>query len=567
VVAQAAWAAPLARPWAPPLAPPAIAPAPRLDPLPPAMIWPPRQVVVVAEPAVSEPVPRARPLFTLTGPAASEPVASPTRSLPRMVWCALASALMPGLGQAMQRRWLAALLFGVQTVAVGLLAAKVLSQDRVELLKWTVDATTLHVLFVGGLVWAVVCAIAASDAARTARPSASPTPAARLFVRGAVAFIAVLALVPGVAVAAVALRQDALLDTVFAGSGQSVTAQPSPLTDLGVPASNEPAPGPETSEPATSAADPSAPPASTDPPAPTAAAPLASSDPAPAPPAPTVPAAPATGRWTVALLGGDAGPRRWGLRTDTMIVVSVDRATGDTVVISVPRNLQHIPMPAGPLRRRFPAGFDDLANAVYPYVTNHPDLGLDPAEAVKGALAELLGIPIDNYVLVDMAGFIKIIDALGGVDVDLSKRVPLVPNIDGHSIEAKTVGPGPVHMNGAMALAFSRTRELDSDYARMQRQRCLLAAVARGVSPTDLAANYLGLASAVEDAFRSDIPRDQLGTLVGVFAKMDVQQVRGLVLVPPVIQPAHPSIAKVRDLVSQALDPTAAAPQLSAPSC
>jgi LCP family protein required for cell wall assembly len=513
------------------------------------MMWPPRQVVVVADPAVAAPLPRAQPLFRLADPVATEATSRSAPLLARMVWCAVASALMPGLGQAMQRRWLAALLFGVQTIAVGLLVARVLSQDNAELLKWAVDSTTLHILFAGGLVWAVVCAIAASDAARTARPWPSPTAAGRLIGRGAVVLIALIALVPGVAVAAVAMRQDALLDTVFAGSGRAVTAQPSPLADLEAP-------------PSPSAAALAAP-ANTDAPAPVAPPPTAAPPPAPAPAptpaaAPTIPPVPAD-RWTVALLGGDAGPHRWGLRTDTMMVLSVEHSTGDAVVISVPRNLQRLPMPAGPLRRRFPSGFDDLANAVYPYVMSHPDLELDPAEAVKGALAELLGIPIDNYVLVDMAGFIKIIDALGGVDIDLSKRVPLVPNIDGRTIEARSVGPGPVHMNGAMALAFSRTRELDSDYARMQRQRCLMASVARGLSPTDLAANYLGLARAVEDAFRSDIPRDQLGALVDVFAKMTVDQVRGLALVPPVIQPAHPNIAEVRKLVSRALDPGRAA--------
>ena len=80
-------------------------------------------------------------------------------------------------------------------------------------------------------------------------------------------------------------------------------------------------------------------------------------------------------------------------------------------------------MPPGPLRDRFPGGFDDLANALFPYVSGHPELGLDPAQAVKGGLAELLGIPIDNYVLVDMVGFMQIIDALGGVTVNLSTNV------------------------------------------------------------------------------------------------------------------------------------------------
>ena len=214
------------------------------------------------------------------------------------------------------------------------------------------------------------------------------------------------------------------------------------------------------------------------------------------------------------LLGGDAGPSRWGLRTDTMIVVSVDRQTGDLASVSVPRNLMELPMPAGPLRDRFPHGFTDLANALYTYVSIHPELGLDPAQAIKGALAELLGIPIDNYVIVDLIGFMKIIDALGGVTVNLSSNVHLVPNVDGRTKEAPSVGPGPVTMNGAMALSFVRTREQDSDYSRMKRQRCLLAAVAAETSPADLAVNYLSLASAVEGAFRSDIPREQLGDLV-----------------------------------------------------
>ena len=252
-----------------------------------------------------------------------------------------------------------------------------------------------------------------------------------------------------------------------------------------------------------------------------------------------------------------------------MIVVSVDRRTGDLASISVPRNLQKLPMPAGPLRNRFPGGFDDLANALYPYVATHPELKLDPAQSVKGALAELLGIPIDNYVLVDMAGFVKIIDALGGVTVNLSKQVPLVPNMDGKTKEAPYVGPGAVQMNGTMALAFVRTRNADSDYQRMSRQRCLLGAVAREVSPTDLALNYPSLMAAVEDAFRSDIPRDKLGDLVRLFGKVHVDEARTLVFVPPVITPAHPDIARIRQLVAATLDAAAAAkePAIGKPTC
>ena len=124
-------------------------------------------------------------------------------------------------------------------------------------------------------------------------------------------------------------------------------------------------------------------------------------------------------------------------------------------------------------------------------------------------------------------------------------------------------------MNGAMALSFVRTREQDSDYSRMKRQRCLLAAVASDTSPADLAVNYLSLASAVEGAFRSDIPREQLGDLVRVFGLVNVAKARTLVLVPPVIKPSHPDIARIRALVANTLDAAAppADPAIGAPTC
>jgi len=471
------------------------------------------------------------------------------RSVPRALGCAVASALVPGTGQAIQRRWRAAALFAIPTVAVvaGLVWAA--QHDRATLVDWSVDSGTLRALCVAGLAWALFCYMAAADAALASWPARVGRRGARVAGTFLVVTVGVAALLPGTVFALVTVRQDTLLDTVFAGSGDVQVAQPSPLADLGITTTTAP----------TTTASVSVAPATTTTVPPTTVPPT------------TVPTTPplAPGRWNIALLGGDAGPNRWGLRTDTMIVVSVDRQTGDLASISVPRNLQHLPMPPGPLRDRFPGGFEDLANALFPYVSTHPELGLDPAQAVKGGLAELLGIPIDNYVLVDMIGFMQIIDALGGVTVNLSTNVHLVPNIDGQTKEAPSVGPGPVNMNGAMALSFVRSREKDSDYSRMKRQRCLLAAVAGGTKPTDLAVNYLGLASAVEGAFRSDIPRERLGDLVRVFSLVDVSRARTLVLVPPVIKPASPDIARIRMLVGNTLDAAAppADPAIGAPTC
>jgi LCP family protein required for cell wall assembly len=483
----------------------------------------------------------------------------------------LASAAVPGLGQALQRRWRTAAVIAVPTAAVVIGILWVFAQDPLTVVSWIVDPTLLATLVILGVVWAVLCAFAAADAGRTACPNGADAPRRRIAGRALVGAVAVAALVPGLAVSWVALRQDDVLDTVFAGSGDDATvARPSPLSELGVTTTvvaDSTAPTTATSVTATTtiSATAGATTVAVPPTLPRGTLPPVVVTPPPTPP-PT-PSPEEVGRWTIALLGGDAGPRRWGLRTDTMIVVSIDRASGALTGISVPRNLRRLPMPAGPLRDRFPSGFDDLANALYPYVETHPELGLDPSQSVKGALAELLGIPIDHYVLVDMAGFVRIIDALGGVTVELSRSIPLVPNIDGVTKEAEAVGPGPVRMNGAMALAFARTRKIDSDYGRMQRQRCLLAAVARSTSPVLLAQNYPAIASAVEGAFRSDIPRDLLDDLVRLFARVNVGGARTLSLAPPVIEPGHPDIAHVRALVARVLDPAVAEPAVGSPTC
>jgi LCP family protein required for cell wall assembly len=255
-----------------------------------------------------------------------------------------------------------------------------------------------------------------------------------------------------------------------------------------------------------------------------------------------------------------------------MVLVSVDRRTGDTALVSVPRNLARLPMPEGVLRDKFPKGWTDIANAFYGYVQRNPSLGDGSdqagANALKGALAEALGVPIDNYVLVDMGGFIDVIDALGGVELTLSKRIPS----PGNPYEAKHgvpafLGPGPVRLDGTTALAYARSREGDSDYRRMERQRCLLAAAARQVSPADLLRRYDDLLAAMDRSVRSDLTPGQAGTLIELYRKVDRTAIRSLGLVPPFVNTGAPNYAEVRELVAATLEPPAAvSPAPAAPA-
>jgi anionic cell wall polymer biosynthesis LytR-Cps2A-Psr (LCP) family protein len=124
-------------------------------------------------------------------------------------------------------------------------------------------------------------------------------------------------------------------------------------------------------------------------------------------------------RLNILLLGGDAGPERHGLRTDTMIVASIEPSTGQAALLGVPRNMKNVPLPES-LAHQFPCHcWPDLLNALYGYAEQHPELfPTSPhpgATALQQTIGHLLGIQVDHYALVDLGGFVDVIDALGGV--------------------------------------------------------------------------------------------------------------------------------------------------------
>jgi LCP family protein required for cell wall assembly len=242
-----------------------------------------------------------------------------------------------------------------------------------------------------------------------------------------------------------------------------------------------------------------------------------------------------------------------------MILVSADRASGRTSLVSIPRNLRRLQFPPGsPLDERFPDGFDNIANAVYPYVLTKPDLqeqyakdGLQPeAVAISEAIGYSLGVRIDDYVLVNMQGFLELIDAVGGVTVDLERAVPLPPALPGakHDIPS-SVGPGSVQMDGTLALAFARSRYADSDYGRMGRQRQLLAALGEQISLSDAIGGFSSVAGALSDAVRTSLSPDAFTDLLDTLG--DTASITESVgLVPPLINPGRPDYDLIRQIIA-----------------
>jgi polyisoprenyl-teichoic acid--peptidoglycan teichoic acid transferase len=229
------------------------------------------------------------------------------------------------------------------------------------------------------------------------------------------------------------------------------------------------------------------------------------------------------GRVTVLLLGGDAGPGRQGRRTDTMMVASFEVATGKVSLFGLPRNLVQVPLPDGPAADYFGECrcFPRLLNELYAFAEDErPDLFPNSRRpgiaAVAGAAEELLGLPIDHYALVDLLGFVDVVDALGGVTVNNVK--PLRVEIDRLGREgsqpAYEIQPGPKRLNGFIALAYSRSRETTSDYDRMQRQRCVIGSLARQTEPAEVLAAFPKLVRVLKRSVATDIPASRLPALL-----------------------------------------------------
>lgn len=259
----------------------------------------------------------------------------------------------------------------------------------------------------------------------------------------------------------------------------------------------------------------------------------------------------------ILLLGGDAGPGRWGLRTDTMILVSIHDASGRTSLVSIPRNLARLQFPPGtPMHDRFPDGFDDLANAVFPYVSSHEELmeyyGRDGLQAEAVALSEGIGysldVQIDDYALVNMQGFTEVIDAVGGFTIELGANVPLPPSIPGERPLPSSVGPGLVEMDGALAIAYARSRSGDSDYARMGRQRQLLAALGSQVSAADAISGFAAVTGVLDDSMRTSLSAGEFSSLLDRLGDNNAIH-ESVGLTPPLINPGAPDYPFIRIVV------------------
>jgi LCP family protein required for cell wall assembly len=283
------------------------------------------------------------------------------------------------------------------------------------------------------------------------------------------------------------------------------------------------------------------------------------------------------GRYNVLLMGGDAGKDRSGLRPDSMTVASVDAETGRTVLISLPRNLEDVPFPeSSPLHAAFPQGYtcadhSCMLNAVYTYASERPELypGVrNPgAQATMEAIEATTGLQINYWALIDLQGFEDLVDAVGGITMDVYRRVPIgggSTEISGYVEAGKNR-----HLDGYEALWFARSRADSSDYDRMARQKCVMNAMLQKLDPATVLTNFNQIAAAGREVVATSVPTSEINTMMELALKAKQLPTSSLSVVPPLIQPGAPDFDVIRSAVarkiaaSEALDappPAASAP-------
>jgi LCP family protein required for cell wall assembly len=442
----------------------------------------------------------------------------PRDSYPARLLRALLSAVIPGVGQlvaGVRRRGLVLLAIFLVFSFAGIL---ILTRGLDSVVSWVVQPSVLLALLWVNIVIMLIRLFAVLDAWMTAkvgtlrpvRPSAPGMMATGI----GLALILMLTVAPHAVLGYYTVVSRSLLTTVFAGdestsprSATSTSIRSTASSGSGNTGSNSP--GSETTDTSETT---------------TSSSPLEwGSD----------------GRMTVLLIGTDAGYGREGARSDSMNVASIDMKTGNVAMFGLPRNAADVPLGPKTSKALGAKTFNDMLNALYAAGSAHPEIapnGGDPgAEAVRETASLILGIPIDYYAVVNMMGLADMVDALGGIDVNLTKalHITYAPLAEGEGKTSYTFKVGVNHLDGLEALAYARDRSDSDDYVRMGRQRCVIMAMLYQNSVAKLTLRFPKIASALEKSVATNLPVSALPDLIKLRGKVKTNEMITLGFTPP----------------------------------
>jgi len=222
---------------------------------------------------------------------------------------------------------------------------------------------------------------------------------------------------------------------------------------------------------------------------------------------------------SVLLLGTDRrSPDSNANNTDTLMLFHLDPDARRIAILSIPRDL-YVEIPGHGQGR---------VNAAYAWGEQDETGGLALA---RQTISTTLGIPVQHAVLLDFHAFVTFIDAIGGVDVDVTYAIsdPIYPD-SGTGYDPFYLSAGQRHLDGATALKYARTRATPGgDFDRTARQRQLVLAVRERVTRLDLLPGLIAqspqLWGALQAAFETDLTLGEIVDLAVISSRIPADQI------------------------------------------
>lgn len=262
---------------------------------------------------------------------------------------------------------------------------------------------------------------------------------------------------------------------------------------------------------------------------------LPSPDDSPIPPASPPGSGTLPPRVTVLLLGTDSGVGRRTASTDTMIVASLDPVAKTVSMVSIPRDLVDAPLPGN-------RTFGPKINGLVSYVRWHPDEfpGYDGhGQAVLAwSLGAMLGVHIDYYAQVDLGGFVRVVDSVGGVEVNVDRAI-CDARYREYGFNGFSIGAGRHRMNGNTALAYARIRKSagESDFTRAARQQQVVVALKDRIVKGGFLNDPIGLLRAVGGTIQTNVPPAVVRDLAPFATEVASTSVFTVVVAHPLVRP------------------------------
>jgi len=207
------------------------------------------------------------------------------------------------------------------------------------------------------------------------------------------------------------------------------------------------------------------------------------------------------------------------------------------------------------MAKHWPDGFDcpDCEiNAINTWVNNHDELFESDqdagANATVQAVEEVTGLAINYRVSINMAGFSKLVDAVGGVTVDVQERTAIGgigSPISGY------IPAGTQHLDGHEALWFARSRVQSDDWTRMGRQKCLMHAMLNQLSPKTVVLRAQKIAESSSALLTTTIPQQDVDVFMDLALKAKDQDLSVVSLVPPKVDTSDPDFSKIHAMIAK----------------